>query len=114
MSYRALVTIREGDNSRDFTVNMGDGMEEGEKFAHILAEQRTYNGALVFGGQALLVHKVWASDFARQQWLNTYADQAWEVRYAPDGDEFCLVTITGKDACGTDIFMRRTLYHTGD
>jgi hypothetical protein len=109
MSYRALITTRDGELFRDHVVLIGDTWREAEEFAHQLAATKSFEKADAYAAPS---RRNFSDAEHRRDWIDTYADQTWEVRFERKG-EYIHTTITGKDAGGEDIFMRRILYHTG-
>ena len=116
MSYTALVTIiSPTDLKYCLTTRLGDEWSEGEKLAETIGRERSFNEAMIAAHHAaeasaiIVVRKSLTSDLERAAWADTWADETWTVEFTPHGEEDTLVTVTGHDAGGTQIFYRRTL-----
>ena len=123
MSYRAILSITNkvtGAN-RDFTMHLDEDFTLGERIAHEVAKNRTYDQAsrhaentFVAGTQYSPRPKLWVSPNERGEWIAIYADERWDITFEEDGKGFSLVIITGYDGGGQQIFMRRSCYHIGE
>ena len=115
MSYRALFTICENVNERrvDYALTLDDDFKNGEELAELLGKSRKFDEAMknmeCIHVERLAKRHVFYYEDDREEWRDTYADQTWEVDFTPDGS-MTKVEITGKDAGGTMIFYRSTVY----
>lgn len=112
MSYRALVSIQEGDFMRDYRMTLDEDFKDGERIAHELAEARDFGLAEELAGAHPLLGAIdFPSSVERAEWIKTWADQVWGVTFRKDG-RFIEVQIDGLDAILTPFFMRRQVFYT--
>jgi hypothetical protein len=116
MSYRALFSIVQGDDQRDYKILLDEEFKNGEELAEAVMKAKTFGDAILYLaggvlGPAIAHQQHWSSE-DRAKWLETWADQWWVVRFTPDGD-YVKVEITGTDASDNMIFFRSRLYCVG-
>jgi hypothetical protein len=108
MSYRALITFVQGDQTTDVFVPLSEDFTEAEYLAdQIFGKAKSIDEAREFYPDRLdCCIRTWAIPSARAEWLKVYADQHWTLVWTRT-DTTAYLTISGKDARGGETFMRR-------
>lgn len=115
MSYRAIITFIQGNQTEDVFVPLSEDFTEAEYLAdQIFGKAKSFEEASEFCQDRLDCKKrnFYPANI-RDEWIKTWADQHWTLTWTEDCNS-AFLTISGRDAGGVETFMRKRKFWLRD